>query len=67
MKFEIIFMALAFLGIQAGVYQRPIVTPQSLSGTYILTLHDVKDQARGMAQQPIGQRFQGKEGKRNGN
>ena len=40
---EIIFMAIAILGIQAGVYRRPVVTPQSLSGTYFLTLQVVKD------------------------
>ena len=55
---EIIVMAIAILGIQAGVYRRPMVTP--LAGTYIMTLQEVRttDQARGNAQQPIDQRFQ---------
>ena len=52
---EIIFMAIAILGIQAGVYRRPIVTPPSLSGTYFLTLQVVKDQ------QPIAPSFEMKD------
>ena len=57
MKFhEVIVMAIAILGIQAGVYRRPM--PQ-LDGTYLLTLTEVvKDQAI-----PLG--FQAKLGRGN--
>ena len=51
---EIIFMAIAILGIQAGVYRRP-----QLAGTYLLTLTEVvKDQA-------IPPGFQLKDGRKN--
>ena len=60
---EIIVMAIAILGIQAGVYRRPMVTPHPpLVGTYIMTLQEVRttDQARGNAQQPIAAMLKGK-------
>ena len=56
---EIIVMAIAILGIQAGVYRRPMVTQPQLAGTYLLTLTEVvKDQA-------IPPGFQLKDGRKN--
>ena len=55
---EIIFMAIAILGIQAGVYQRP---PPNLSGTYVLTMQKILDQG-----QPTAPGFKLKRG-RHGN
>ena len=39
-------MAIAILGIQAGVYQRP---QPSLDGTYVLTMQKILDQGKPIA------------------
>ena len=50
---EIIVMAIAILGIQAGVYKRP---QPSLDGTYVLSIQKILDQG-----QPIAPGFKSKD------